>query len=84
LYTGDLNDTAPLVEIINSGCTIDKMYVDSHNDRKPNLHHISIHQVNDIITPELRSRIYCMHLPVDPKCIAEAQAYGFNVVTVSA
>jgi ribonuclease BN (tRNA processing enzyme) len=83
-YSGDMNETAPLVDLFNSGCKVDKVYIDSNNDRKPNLHHISIHQVNDIVTPELRPKIYCMHLPTNPDCESEARAYGFNVITVSA
>ena len=79
LYSGDLNDPAILMEIIKSGRKIDKMYVDSSNDRKTNLHHITIHQLNEIIPPELKSKIYCMHVNND-KCVEEALAYGFNVV----
>jgi len=81
-YSGDLNDPAPLSKIMEKGNLIDKIYVDTNNDRKPNLHHISIHQLNEIVPPELRSKIYCTHIK-NYQCIEEAQAYGFNVVEKS-
>ena len=80
-YSGDLNNPGILMDIIKSGRKIDKIYVDSSNDRKINLHHITIHQLNDIIPSDLKSKIYCMHINND-KCIEEALAYGFNVVQI--
>jgi len=78
-YSGDMNDMAPLVKIINSGQKIDKLYLDSNNDRKPNMHHISIHQLNDIIPQKLKSKVHCMHFNSE-QCIADAKAYGFKAV----
>jgi len=83
LYSGDSNDISMIKEIINSGSKINKIYVDSNNDTEPNLHHISIHQVNGIVPAELKSKIYCMHINND-KCKEEALAYGFNVVELLA
>ena len=81
-YSGDLNDPAPVIELINSGRRIDKMYIDSNGLPEPNPHHLTVQQLNDIVPPELKSRVYCMHIN-DAQCINEAQACGFNVVTVS-
>jgi len=81
-YSGDMRDPAPLVEIIQSGRKIDKIYVDSNNDRRPNMHHFSIHQLNDIIPAELKPTVRCMHVN-SSQCVAEAQAYGFAVVEIA-
>ena len=78
-YSGDLNDLSPLIKVINSGRKIDKIYIDSNNDRKPSRHHISIHQLHDILPPELKPRVHCMHFNND-QCIADAKAYGFKAV----
>jgi phosphoribosyl 1,2-cyclic phosphodiesterase len=80
-YSGDFNNVSPLAGILKSGRKIDKMYVDSCNDLKPNLHHVSIHQINGIVPPELKKKVYCMHLN-NAKCAEDAAAYGFNVVSV--
>jgi len=82
IYSGDMRDPAPLVKLIKSRRKIDKIYVDSTSDRMPKMHHISIHQLNDIVPDELKPRVYCMHVN-NSRCIAEAQAYGFNVVEVA-
>jgi hypothetical protein len=79
-YSGDMRDPAPLLEIIKSGRKIDKIYIDSNNDRQPNIHHISIHQLNDIVPVELKPKIRCMHFN-NSLCAEEAAAYGFGVVS---
>jgi Cft2 family RNA processing exonuclease len=78
-YTGDMRDPAPLLEIIKSGHAIDKIYIDSNNNREPSVHHISIHTLDDILPPEIKPKIYCMHIN-NSRCVEEATAYGFNVV----
>lgn len=82
VYSGDMRDPAPVVEIVRSGRKIDKLYVDSTNARIPKMHHVSIHQWREIVPPELTANVYCMHIN-NSQCIAEAQAYGFKVVGVS-
>ena len=82
IYSGDMRDPAPVVEIVRSGRKIDKLYVDSTNARIPKMHHVSIHQWREIVPPELTANVYCMHIN-NSQCIAEAQAYGFKVVGVS-
>ena len=81
-YTGDIRDPAPVIELIASGRQIDRIFVDSNNDPTPNIHHISLHQLNDIIPASLKSKVFCMHFS-NSQCIADAQAYGFSIVTVS-
>jgi ribonuclease BN (tRNA processing enzyme) len=77
-YSGDTNDSAPLLEIINSGSKIDKIYMDSCNDRD-NTHHLSIYTLNDIIPSELKPRTYCMHFN-NSRCMEEAGNFGFQIV----
>ena len=78
-YSGDLNDYSPLTKIIESGQKIDKIYIDSNNDRKPSRHHVSIHQLNNILPQNLKPKVHCMHLN-NSQCITDAKAYGFKVV----
>jgi len=79
-YSGDMRDPAPLLELLASGSPIDKIYVDSNNDPVPNMHHISIHVLNDIIPPELKPKTHCMHIN-NSRCAEEARSCGFSVVT---
>jgi hypothetical protein len=67
------------VEIIKSGKKIDKIYIDSNNDPAPNPYHVTLNEIYDIIPPELRSSVYCMHFNSN-RCIQDALAFGFNVV----
>jgi Cft2 family RNA processing exonuclease len=78
-YSGDIKDLSPLVEIIKSGQKIDKIYIDSNNDPAPNPYHVRLNELYDIIPPELRSGVYCMHFN-SSQCIQDALAFGFRVV----
>jgi ribonuclease BN (tRNA processing enzyme) len=78
-YSGDFNNLSPRADILKSGRKSDKMYIDSCNDRAPNPHHVSIHQINSLVPPELKKKVYCMHIN-NAKCAEDAAAYGFNVV----
>jgi len=78
-YSGDMRDPAPVLEIIKSGAPIDKIYIDSNNDREPNMHHMSIHLLSEIIPPGIKPKIHCMHLN-NSRCVEEAKSYGFKVV----
>ena len=80
-YSGDINDPAPLLEIINSGRKIDKLFIDSDSNRKPSLHHISIHLLNDIVPQELKSKVLCMHINKNFD-VKEARDYGFRIVEI--
>jgi ribonuclease BN (tRNA processing enzyme) len=78
-YSGDMKDPAPLIDIIKSGKKIDKIYMDSNNDPNPNPYHLRLKEVYDIVPPELRPRIYCMHFS-SRQCMDDALAFGFKVV----
>jgi len=78
-YSGDMKDPAPLVEIVRSGKKIDKIYIDSNNDPNPNPYHLRLKEIYDIVPPELRPRIYCMHFNSN-QCREDALAFGFKVV----
>ena len=79
-YSGDMRDPAPILDIIGSGREIDKIYIDTNNDRQPNIHHISIHLLNDIIPAGIKPKIYCMHIN-NISCIEDARSCGFSVVS---
>ena len=81
-YSGDMRDPSPIRELLDSGARVDKIYVDSNNSREPNMHHVSIHLLNNIIPPEFKSKIHCMHIN-NSRCAEEARAYGFSVVSIS-
>jgi len=78
-YSGDMKDPAPLVEIVRSGKKIDKIFIDSNNDPNPNPYHLRLREIYDIVPPELRPRVYCMHFN-SAQCMEDALACGFNVV----
>jgi len=78
-YSGDMKDPSPLQEIVKSGKKIDKLYIDSNNDPNPNPYHVRLNEIYDIVTPELRPRVYCMHFN-STQCMKDAIALGFNVV----
>jgi len=78
-YSGDMKDPAPLLEIVKSGKKIDKIYMDSNNDPNPNPYHLRLKEIYDIVPPELRPSIYCMHFN-STQCMDDAVAFGFKVV----
>jgi len=80
-YSGDMKDPAPLIEIIKSGQKIDKLYIDSNNDPNPNPYHLRLTEIYDIVPPELRPEVYCMHFN-SSKCIDDAIGLGFKVVDI--
>jgi len=80
-YSGDMKDPAPLISLVKSGKKIDKIYIDSNNDPNPNPYHLRLNEIYDIVPPELRRGVYCMHFNSD-KCMDEALALGFNVVPI--
>jgi ribonuclease BN (tRNA processing enzyme) len=80
-YSGDMKDSAPLAEIIKSGQKIDKLYIDSNNDPNPNPYHLRLKEIYDIVPPELRPEVYCMHFN-SSQCMDDAVGFGFKVVAV--
>jgi hypothetical protein len=78
-YSGDMQDPAPLIELIRSGQKIDKIYIDSNNDPAPNPYHVRLKEIYDIVPPELRPKTYCMHFN-SSQCMQDALAFGFKVV----
>jgi len=78
-YSGDMKDPAPLQKIVKSGQKIDKLYIDSNNDPEPNPYHLRLQEIYDIVPPELRPRVYCMHFN-STRCMDDAVALGFKVV----
>jgi L-ascorbate metabolism protein UlaG (beta-lactamase superfamily) len=78
-YSGDMKDPAPLLEIVRSGKKVDKIFIDSNNDPNPNPYHVTLKEIYDIVPPELRPSIYCMHFN-SKQCREDALACGFKVV----
>ena len=79
-YSGDLNTTGPLEELLKGSLPIDRIYIDAASQRD-NPHHVSIHHINDVVPEELKSKVYCMHINSD-ECLSLAESYGFKVVSV--
>ena len=80
-YSGDMKDPAPLIEVIKGGQKIDKLYIDSNNDPNPNPYHLRLKEIYDIVPPDLRSEVYCMHFN-SSQCMRDALAFGFKVVDI--
>jgi len=80
-YSGDMKDPAPLLALVKSGQRIDKIYMDSNNDPEPNPYHLRLKEIYDIVPPELRPRVYCMHFN-SSRCMDDAVAVGFKVVEI--
>jgi ribonuclease BN (tRNA processing enzyme) len=81
-YSGDSNSIeSEIITRLKSG-EIDRLYQDTCGlDYKGN-NHMSLRKLKEIINPDLRNKVYCMHLDqhIDPKEIIHQ---GFNVVKKS-
>jgi len=80
-YSGDTSETKQIVDILNSGKQIDKIYVDVNTANYPGKVHLNIDELAQQIPQEQRNKIYCMHFNND-ECTRRAQELGFNVVEV--
>lgn len=84
-YSGDTCDKDLISHIVNSWKVglraIDKFYVDTTSADYPGNVHLYVGTLAAIVPPELRSKVYCMHVN-DDGCIAMAKQAGFNVVEV--
>lgn len=78
-YSGDTREINTIKALIDSGQTIDKLYIDTTTDNFPGNVHLYIGILQESIPDELKERVYCMHLNND-NCIEQAKALGFNVV----
>lgn len=78
-YSGDTSDLDNIIDLINSGVVIDKIYVDTTSSDVANNVHVYIGNLYELIPIDLRDKVYCMHVN-DKKCIDMAIEFGFNVV----
>lgn len=78
-YSGDTSDLDNIIDLINSGVVIDKIYVDTTSVDVANNVHVYIGNLYELIPIDLRDKVYCMHVN-DKKCIDMAIEFGFNVV----
>lgn len=78
-YSGDTSDLNNIFDLINSDLVIDKIYVDTTSVDVINNVHVYIGKLNDLISVDLKDKIYCMHIN-DKKCCDMAIDFGFNVV----
>ena len=78
-YSGDTSDLDNIIDLINSGVVIDKIYVDTTSSYAANNVHVYIGDLYELIPIDLRDKVYCMHVN-DKKCIDMAIDFGFNVV----
>lgn len=81
LYSGDIADSRIIKYFIEtSDGFIDKMYIDTSYTDSPV--HLSIHKLNEVIPPDLKNKVYCMH--INNKAILPIiEEYGFNLVSIS-
>lgn len=78
-YSGDTSDLDNIIDLINSGVVIDKIYVDTTSSDVANNVHVYIGNLYELIPIDLRDKVYCMHVN-DKKCCDMAIEFGFNVV----
>ena len=78
-YSGDTSDLDNIIDLINSGVVIDKIYVDTTSSDAANNVHVYIGDLYELIPIDLRDKVYCMHVN-DKKCCDMAIEFGFNVV----
>ena len=76
-YSSDMRVIDPVMDLINSGRPIDKIYVDTNSNKGP--HHLSLQELKDTIPEGIKSKIHCMHLN-NNQCMSDALAWGFTVV----
>ena len=67
-YSGDTSDLDNIIDLINSGVVIDKIYVDTTSSDVANNVHVYIGNLYELIPIDLRDKVYCMHVN-DKKCI---------------
>lgn len=78
LYTSDASEI-PLVHILHLATSYDYAFIDTCKaDYEGNVH-LSLRKLTELIKPELRHKVYCMHLD-EGFDRNEADALGFNVV----
>lgn len=80
LYTGDIADTKVIESFIESSKDIAAMYVDTSYTHTPV--HLSIDDLNNIVSEELKSKVYCMHIN-DKRLLVKIREYGFNLVSLN-
>ena len=79
-YSGDAGSIPDRVlELLRQGA-LEKLYQDTcwaPKDSPPSGHHLSLYQLEEIIPPPLRNRVYCMHFNTDYR--DEAKEAGFSL-----
>lgn len=74
-YTGDANAfPAQALEGLNAG-RIDRVYQDTASH--PSAHHCFLGRLQEAVPPELRGRVFCVHLDCD--CREQIRAAGFRL-----
>lgn len=77
-YSGDSCEIELLKVLIKSKQKIAKMYLDMCNE-KENIVHMYINEINKVIPPNFKNKVYGMHLN-NAECLQKAIDYGFNIV----
>ena len=78
-YSGDTSDLTNLNNIISSGVSIYKIYMDCTSVDCLNNVHVYIGELASSIPEDLKCKVYCMHFN-NSECVDMALKYGFNVV----
>ena len=78
-YSGDGYHIAQEdIDILEKG-GYDELYQDTCGLNYPNNPHMTLSTLSEIIKPEFRNKVYCMHLD-DALNVEEAKRLGFNIV----
>ncbi len=78
-YSGDAGSIPELVLAMLKDGALERMYQDTcwqQRDLPPNGHHMTLYQLEELIPPHLRSKVYLMHFNRDYR--TEAMQMGFS------
>ena len=80
-YSADTKTPAQLQDFIASHPDFEAAYMDSAETTYPGTVHYSVGELAEMIPPELRSRVFIMHMN-SAACLTKGQALGFSPVSV--
>ena len=81
-YSGDTAELDVLLNIINSGKQIYRIYIDTSTNIDEANVHLQLGNIYDMIPKEFHNRVYCMHFN-NSECKDMAEDLGFNTAHVS-
>lgn len=79
-YSGDTYEINLLEVLLKRKDEFTKIYLDMCNE-KENIVHMYIENIKEVISSDLKNRVYGMHFNND-ECMKKALSYGFNIVEI--